>query len=89
MIALAESYRSDLDAWVRQDLHARVRIVLAVLTLLTSGPLLGLAVYCWRAAKTRGRMLRFLALFSGGSGLLLAFLLWRFLFLIEQTTAPR
>lgn len=75
------------EAWVREDLHTRVRLVIAVLTLLTSGPLIGMAVYCWRAAATKGRMLRYVAIFSGGSGLLLAFLLWRFLFLIEQATS--
>lgn len=84
LIALALHYRLDFEVWVREDLRARVRLVMGVLTLLTSGPLLGMAVYCWRAAATRGRMLRFLAVFSGTSGLLLAFLLWRFLFLLEQ-----
>ena len=67
------------------DRATTVRLVIGVVTLLTSGPLLGMAVYCWRAASTKGRMLRYFAIFSGVSGLLLAFLLWRFLFLLEQT----
>jgi hypothetical protein len=61
-----------------------VRLMIGVLTLLTSGPLIGMAIYCWRVAATKGRFLRYIAVFSGGSGLLLAFLLWRFLFLLEQ-----
>ena len=74
------------EAWVREDLHTRVRLIIAVLTLFTSGPLIGMAIYCWRAAATKGRMLRYLAVFSGGSGVLLAFLLWFFLLMIERNT---
>ena len=75
------------ETWVREDLHTRVRLIIALLTILTSGPLLGMSIYCWRAAATKGAMLRYLAVFTGGSGLLLAFLLWRFLFLIERNAA--
>ena len=74
------------EAWVREDLHTRVRLIIAVLTLVTSGPLIGMAIYAWRAAATKGKWLRYLAIFSGVSGLLLAFLLWLFLFLIERST---
>ena len=73
------------EQWVREDPHTRVRLIIGVLTLLTSGPLLGMAIYCWRAAATKGRFLRYVAMFSGVSAALLAFLLWRFLFLLEQT----
>ena len=78
--------RDAFEAWVREDPHTRVRLIIGALTLATSGPLIGMAIYCWRVAATKGRMLRYLAVFTGGSGLLLAFLLWRFLFLIEQAT---
>jgi hypothetical protein len=88
LIAIAQHYWPDFEAWVREDRVARGRIVIAVLTLFTSGPLLGMGVYCWRAAATKGALLRFVAVFAGGSGLLLAFLLWRFLFLLEQGPHP-
>lgn len=84
LIALAQNYRGAFEEWIREDVRARVRLILVALTLLTSGPLIGMSVYCWRAAATRGRVLRALALFSGGSGLLLAVLIWRFLFLLER-----
>jgi hypothetical protein len=85
VIAIKQHYREAFNAWVLEDPRSRVRIIMTVVTVSTSGPLLGMAIYCWRVAATKGRMLRYLAVFTGGSALLLAFLLWRFLFLIEQS----
>ena len=87
LIVAAQHYRADLEAWVREDLRTRVRLMIAALTLFTSGPLLAMAIYCWRAARTGGPILRFVAIFSGGSGLLLAWLLWRFLLILERSAA--
>ena len=86
VIALAEHYRSDLDAWVRADRLVRVRLIMGVLTVLTSGPLLAMAVYCWRLGASRGAILRVVAIFSAASAVLLAAVLWRLLFLLEQGT---
>jgi hypothetical protein len=43
-----------------------------------------MAVYCWRLGATRGAILRVVAVFSGLSAVLLAVVLWRLLFLLEQ-----
>lgn len=75
------------EAWVREDLHTRVRLIIALVTLFTSVPLIGMSIYAWRVASTRGKWFRYLAIFSGVSGVLLAFLLWLFLILIERNTA--
>ena len=85
LIAAFEHYRADFDAWVRQDLHSRGRLVMVALIVMTSGPLLGMGIYCWRLARTKGPFLRIAGAVSGGAGLLLAVLLWRFLLILEQT----
>ena len=84
LIGIGWSYRDAFNRWVLEDPRSHIRIVMGIVTMVTSGPLLGMAIYCWRAAATQGRALRYLAMFTGGSGLLLAFLLWRFLFLLER-----
>jgi hypothetical protein len=84
LIAIGSIYREAFNGWVLEDPRPHIRIIISIVTIVTSGPLLGMSIYCWRAAATKGRALRYLALFTGGSGLLLALLLWRFLFLLEQ-----
>lgn len=48
LIGGGSRFRPEFEAWVRQDLDARFRIVIVSLMILTSGPALGLAVYLWR-----------------------------------------
>lgn len=55
LIALARRFRPEFEAWVRQDSSTRIRLVLVALTIFTSGPLVGLAVYLWRLG---GRIVR-------------------------------
>jgi hypothetical protein len=87
LIALAQAYRGEFEAWVREDVRSRVRIITGVLTVFTSGPSLAMAIYCWLQAKQRGAVLRVVAVFSGAAGVVLAILLWRLLFLLEQSTS--
>jgi hypothetical protein len=47
LMSIAASLRPDFEAWVRQDLTVRVRMVMIALTLLTAGPALGMAGYLW------------------------------------------
>ena len=47
LMSVAASLRPDFEAWVRQDLNVRVRMVIFALTLLTAGPALGMAGYFW------------------------------------------
>jgi hypothetical protein len=51
LITLAGELRPAFDDWVRRDLDTRVRIVMAAMVILTSGPLLGLAWYLWRLGR--------------------------------------
>jgi hypothetical protein len=109
-ITIAGECRQAFETWLTQDLRARLRIVTAVLTLLTTGPILAIASYCWRlggrivrarryppaglrtlrdtlvltgeAADRRGRFLQVWAAVMGVAGLLLAFFLWRLVFLL-------
>jgi len=51
LIAAARAYRPELEAWVQQDLTTRLRVVIAVVTIVTLGPLLGMAWYSWRLGR--------------------------------------
>jgi hypothetical protein len=51
VIVVASQLRPEFEAWVRQDLCARLKLVIAVLTLITVGPVLGLAGYCWHLGQ--------------------------------------
>ena len=46
-INVTDGFRSELAAWVRQDVGRRVPMVIAGVTLLTVGPVLGVAGYLW------------------------------------------
>lgn len=50
-ITVAKRLRPELEAWIEQDLVARLRLVVGVATLLAAGPTLGLAVYVWRMGR--------------------------------------
>ncbi len=45
LITVGSEFRSDFEAWVTQNMHARVRLVTSVLMVLTTGPVLGIAGY--------------------------------------------
>src|SRR5687767_5074373 len=46
-ISLTDGLRSDLAAWVRRDVGRRVPMVMAAVTLITVGPVFGVAAYLW------------------------------------------
>lgn len=48
LIAVAKRYRPEFEAWIEEDINASVRLVVVALTVLASGPTLGLAFYLWR-----------------------------------------
>ena len=47
LIELATRFRPDFEVWLRQDLDARLTPVATATTILTIGPLFGLASYLW------------------------------------------
>ena len=51
LIRLAGTLRPEFEAWVRQDMSFRPWMVMAVVTLLTAGPVLGLAGFLWRLGR--------------------------------------
>ena len=55
ILAIVTARRSDLEAWVLQDVTGRARVLAWGLTVLTAGPLAGMAVYYWRLG---GRVVR-------------------------------
>ena len=59
MIKMAGALRPDLQAWVERDEDVRLRIVLAAVTLLTAGPVLGVAGYLWHLGRRIVRVERY------------------------------
>jgi hypothetical protein len=59
LIAIADDLRPGFEAWIKQDVGARSRIVFGALTLLTAGPALAAAAYCWRLGRRIVRTGRF------------------------------
>lgn len=59
LIKMAGERQPALEAWVKQDVRARVPIVLAAVTLLTSGPVLGVAGYLWHFGRRMVRTARY------------------------------
>ncbi len=51
LIGLARLFRPDIEAWVTADPESRIRVLFGVLTICTSGPVLGLSIYLWRLAQ--------------------------------------
>ena len=80
LIWLAGRYRPAFETWVSADPRPRATITIAVMGVLTSGPLLGLAVYFWY------RRLRPLAVLCASLAVGLAFALWRFVVLVLKPT---
>lgn len=50
-IFLARQFRPELEAWVTQDPAPRVRIIFGAMTVLTAGPVLGMAAYLWQLGQ--------------------------------------
>jgi hypothetical protein len=48
LLVVAGAVRPDLEAWLKEDLRGRSRIVLGAIAVLMAGPLLALAAYLWR-----------------------------------------
>jgi hypothetical protein len=48
LITIAGALRPAFEAWINQDVTVYLRIVIAMLTLLTTGPAVGMAGYLWR-----------------------------------------
>ena len=80
LIGLAGRYRPAFELWVSADPRPRATITVAVMGALTSGPLLGLAVYFW------SRRLRPLAVLCASLAVGLALALWRFVVLVVRPT---
>jgi hypothetical protein len=55
LIAAARRFRPELGAWLMRDPGARIALVVAAVTAVTIGPLVGLAVYLWQLG---GRTIR-------------------------------
>jgi hypothetical protein len=51
LITVARRFRLEFEAWLGQDLSTRLRLVVGALTILTSGPVLGLAGYLWHLGQ--------------------------------------
>jgi hypothetical protein len=55
LINATEELHPEVQAWIRQDVRVRVPMALAVVTLITVGPVVGVAAYLWRFGQ---RMIR-------------------------------
>jgi hypothetical protein len=51
LLSVADRSRPQFEAWIRQDFQTRLRITIAAMTLLTTGPLLAFAGYFWRLGR--------------------------------------
>ncbi len=76
VMTLATRSRPEFEAWIREDVGIRARMVAAAMIALTSGPLMLMSAYLWRSSN-RPRIIRPLAILLGGSAIALALLLWR------------
>jgi hypothetical protein len=58
ILLVASRFRGPFEAWLVQDLRSRTIVVFAALTVISAGPVLGLAGYLWRLGQrvaTTGR----------------------------------
>jgi hypothetical protein len=51
LIVLARQFRPELEAWVTADPAPRIRVIFGAMTLLTAGPVLGMAAYLWQLGQ--------------------------------------
>ena len=51
ILLVASRFRAPFEAWLEQDLRARTVAVFAALTIISAGPVLGLAGYVWRLGQ--------------------------------------
>jgi hypothetical protein len=59
LITMAGALRPDFEAWIKQDVNVRLRMVIAILMLLTTGPAVGMASYLWRLGQRIVRTKRY------------------------------
>ena len=55
LIIATEKRHPELQAWIEQDVRIRIPMTLAAVSLLTVGPVIGVAAYLWRFGR---RMIR-------------------------------
>jgi hypothetical protein len=75
--------RPDFEVWLRQDIRGRSQLVVAMIIAMTSGPLLLFSGYLWQR-RERPRFARPVAAGLAGSAVVLAFLLWRLIWLLTN-----
>jgi len=51
LITVARRFRPEFEAWLKEDLSDRLIFVVVTMTILTTGPLLGLAAYVWHLGR--------------------------------------
>jgi hypothetical protein len=51
LITMADQFQPEVRAWVEQDPHVRVRVVIMALVLLTTGPALAMSAYFWHLGR--------------------------------------
>ena len=84
-----QTLQTQLEAWIRENPHDRIRIVVVALALLTSAPVLVAAGYLWafarrlRGDETRRRIFQLCAATLAVSALMLVFFLWRLFSLLS------
>jgi hypothetical protein len=51
ILLVASRFRAPFEAWLVEDLRSRTLIVFAALTIVSAGPVLGMAGYLWRLGQ--------------------------------------
>jgi hypothetical protein len=59
ILLIASRFRAPFEAWLVQDLRARTTVVFAALTIISAGPVLGMAGYLWRLGQRIARSGRY------------------------------
>jgi len=83
LMMLATRSRPDFEVWLRQDIRGRSPLVVAAMIALTSGPLVPFSRYLWKR-REQPRFARPVAVALAGSAIVLAFLLWRLIWLLTD-----
>jgi hypothetical protein len=51
ILLVASRFRAPFEAWLVEDLRSRTLVVFAALTIVSAGPVLGMAGYLWRLGQ--------------------------------------
>jgi hypothetical protein len=51
ILLVASRFRAPFEAWLVEDLRSRTLVVFAALTIISAGPVLGMAGYLWRLGQ--------------------------------------